>query len=117
MTYAAVAAFAASALGGAYLAWRHFTGRTPGVPLALVHGGAGAAGLALLAAALYSAGLLGHGLGTVSLGLFAAAALGGFLLFGLHLKGRTLPRAVVCVHALVAVGGFLALLAFVFLPR
>ncbi|MDE2292469.1 MAG: hypothetical protein KGL53_10330 [Elusimicrobia bacterium] len=114
MTNIAIVLFGLSACGGAYLAWRHLSGRTPGVPLALVHGAAGAAGLVVLALALQASGTLGRGLGTAALAVFVLAATGGFLLFGLHLKGRPLPKAGVLVHAAAAVVGFLALLAFAF---
>ena len=41
------------------------------------------------------------------------AALGGFYLASLHLRGTVAPKAVVLVHAGVAVAGFLTLLSAV----
>jgi hypothetical protein len=46
-----------------------------------------------------------------ALGLFVAAALGGFFLVSFHVRRQRLPSAVVVVHALVAVSAFLLLLA------
>jgi hypothetical protein len=39
------------------------------------------------------------------------AALGGFALLGSHVQGKRLPSALVVGHALLAVAGFLTLLA------
>jgi hypothetical protein len=57
----------------------------------------------------------GHGAGTrhAALGLLVVAALGGFYLASLHLRGTVAPKAVVFVHAGVAVAGFLTLLSAV----
>lgn len=51
----------------------------------------------------------------VSLILFVLAALGGFYMFFNDLKKKPNPLAVAFVHALLAVGGFVMLLAFVFM--
>jgi hypothetical protein len=100
--------FALGALGGLVMAISHFRNKRWPLGLAVVHGLAGAAGLVLLAWALY-AGTTGSYL-TLSLTLLVVAALGGFVLFANHLRGRPLPSAVVVIHALVAAGGFLLLL-------
>jgi hypothetical protein len=49
----------------------------------------------------------------VALGLFIVAALGGFGLFSFHLRKKDLPIPLVLVHAVVAVAGFLSLVAAV----
>ena len=42
--------------------------------------------------------------------LFALAALGGFVLFAMHLMKRSLPRGLIFVHGLAAVVAFVLLL-------
>jgi hypothetical protein len=44
-----------------------------------------------------------------ALGLLVLAALGGFGLLGLHLRGTPLPLSGIAVHAIAAVLGFLVL--------
>jgi hypothetical protein len=51
---------------------------------------------------------------TVSLVLFVIAALGGFYMFFNDLKKKNSPMGIAIVHALLAVGGFVMLLLFVF---
>ena len=46
--------------------------------------------------------------------LFALSALGGFYMFFNDLKGKASPLAIAFIHALLAVGGVLSLLLFVF---
>jgi hypothetical protein len=46
----------------------------------------------------------------------AVAALGGFFLVSFHARNELPPKAVVAIHALVAVAGFLLLLGAVFAP-
>ena len=45
--------------------------------------------------------------------VFAVAALGGFYLASLHLRKQVAPKAIVFVHAGLAVVGFLTLLSAV----
>ncbi|MCE9598802.1 MAG: hypothetical protein K8S54_12615 [Spirochaetia bacterium] len=97
--------FAAAALGGLYLAIRHFTGKSLPLPVALIHGAAGAAGIIALGMGLAAGGELAR----ISLVLFIVAALGGFVLFSFHLRGKPLPSLVVVIHALVAVSAFVIL--------
>lgn len=104
----ALGLFAMGAVSGLYLAVAHFRGRELKLGPALAHGAFGAAGLAALALTLARSGFTGAGTG--ALGLFTAAALGGFFLFSFHLRGKRLPSPVVVVHALAAVAAF-ALLA------
>jgi hypothetical protein len=49
-----------------------------------------------------------------ALGLLVIAALGGFYLASIHLRREIPPKAVVFVHAGVAVVGFLTLLSLAF---
>lgn len=115
MFYAVVGLFALSAVVGLVLAVKHLKGETVSIPAALFHGAAGAAGLVLYILAALRAGITP--LTGLSLGLFVAAALGGFVLFTFHVKGRPLPKALLAVHALAAVSAFLMLLSFVFMPH
>jgi hypothetical protein len=112
MFYAAIGCFALSAVSGLVLALHHLKGRPVAVPSALVHGALGASGLVLYLIAALKTGITA--LSGTSLALFVAAALGGFVLFAFHLKGRPLPKALLAVHALAAVSAFLMLLAVVF---
>ncbi len=108
----ALVLFALAALGGAYMAMLRFRGaERPPMAIALVHGGAAAAGLIALILAV--AGVPAPGLGKVALGVFVVAALGGAVLFGNHLQKRALPKNIVVIHALVAVTGFVLLLVAV----
>jgi hypothetical protein len=50
----------------------------------------------------------------ISIGLFVLSALVGFYMFFNDLKKKYSPMSVALIHALMAVGGFVALLFFVF---
>ena len=109
--------FALAALGGLTLAVMHFRsgGRErPPTALAVGHGLVAAAALVLLVIGVLGAAAGSSTLPVVALAIFVVAALGGAYLFlGKHLRGQALPSAVVVVHGLAAVAGFLVLLAFV----
>lgn len=107
-----LALFAVTALGGLILALRVFSGGTPPWALSLLHGAFGAAGLVTLYLAI--AGTGASQLAWISLGLFVAAALGGFFLASFHLRGKPHPKAIVAVHALVAVTAFAILAGLTF---
>jgi len=100
--------FALGALGGLVMAVRSFKGQSIPVPLAALHGLLGATGLVLLIVAA----LLGAASKTalIALVVLVIAALGGFYLLSFHIRKQRHPRAVIVVHALVAVIGFLTLL-------
>jgi len=77
------------------------------IPLALLHGLLAAVGLILLIIAVVqmsSAGLVG-----VALAIFIIAALGGLVLFAIHLRKRPLPNGLIVIHGLVAVIAFIVL--------
>jgi hypothetical protein len=101
--------FAVAALGGIVLAFQHFTGKNRPWFLSIVHGLVAATALVILLAAVLQGGAASPKL-YWSLGLFAAAALGGFLLFSMHLRGKPLASPVVLIHGGVAVAAFLILL-------
>jgi len=50
---------------------------------------------------------------TAALGLLVVAALGGFYLASLHMRGTVAPKGVVFLHAGLAVVGFLTLLTVI----
>jgi len=109
----ALVLFAVAAVGGAYMASVRFRGADrPPLAIALVHGAAAAAGLIALIASVAGASAP-PGLSKVALGVFVVAAAGGFVLFATHLQNRPLPKAVIVVHGLVAVIGFVLLLVAV----
>ena len=104
----AVVLFALAALLGITLAAKHLKKKDAPISLALVHGLAAAVGLVLLIIAVVqmsSAGPAG-----VALAIFVIAALGGFVLFAMHLMRKPLPRGLMFVHALAAVVAFIILL-------
>ena len=105
-----VVLFTVAALGGiAMAAMRFGTGRNPPAWLAMVHGMLGAAGLTLLAFAMFTAEI--PSLAMVGGVLILLAALGGAVLnLGYHWHGRLLPSGLVIGHALLAVAGYVSLL-------
>lgn len=107
MAWIAIALFLAAAVGGLIMAAGIFKDRKPPMALALVHGVAAAAGL-LLIAYVWLQGNANTML-LAGLGILVAAALGGFFLFSFHVRDKSHPKAVVVLHALLAVGGVGAL--------
>jgi hypothetical protein len=102
--------FALAALAGLTMAVMHFRKATPPLPvLAVLHGGFAASGLVILLLAVIKAGM--QGTSAIALGILVAAALGGFGLLSFHIRGRALPSGLVVGHALLAVAGFVTLLA------
>lgn len=105
-----IAIFAVAAVVGLTMAIAAFQGNFPPVPSAILHGVLAAAGLLLLVVAVFVKGAAGPALW--ALGFFLVAALGGFTLaLGFHARRKPLPKGLVAGHALVAVVGFLLLLA------
>jgi len=110
MLVVAAVLFALAALGGIILATLHLKKNDAPVSLALVHGLAAAVGLVLLIIVVTQ--MPSTGLAGVALVIFLIAALGGFVLFAMHLKKKMLPSALIVVHGLVAVVAFVVLLIF-----
>jgi hypothetical protein len=89
--------FGIAALGGLVLAtWK----RRP-MLLSIIHGLVAASALILLIIAVLQDGT--GALPKVALALFVIAALGGFVLFTFHLRGRQWPRGLIYIHGLLAV--------------
>jgi hypothetical protein len=108
----ALIVFAIGALGGIALATYVLRGRLAPWPLSLLHAGLGAVGLLLILYAALTTGISNVAL--AALAILAIAALGGFYLASIHLRGKVAQQPIVFVHAGVAVIGFLTLLAVVF---
>ena len=104
--------FGLGAAGGLTLAVLRVKGGNPPLGLAAGHGLAAAAGLVTLAIGVLGGHLGGAAL--ASLVLFAAAAIGGFVLISMHLKGMLIPLGLVVGHGTLAVAGFVALLLHLF---
>ncbi|MES1189533.1 MAG: hypothetical protein ABUS47_00510 [Steroidobacter sp.] len=107
----ALTIFAIAAVGGLVLANSVLRGKLAPWAVSVLHALLGATGLVLILIALI------NGAGNPVLAAFiilAVAALGGFYLASLHLRKKVAPAAVVIIHALVAVAGFLLLAGIVF---
>lgn len=100
---------AIAAVGGVVLAMKIFSGQLAPWPLSIVHALLGATGLVMLILLVLEGS--GDGRLTAALGLLVVAALGGFYLASIHVKGSIAPKNVVLIHAGVAVAGFLTLLS------
>lgn len=105
-----IAIFAVAAIVGLTMAIAVMQGNFPPVPSAILHGVFAATGLVLLLVAVFVKGAAGPALW--ALGFFLVAALGGFgLALGFHARRKALPKGFVAGHAVLAVIGFLLLLA------
>lgn len=116
MLSTAAALFGTAAVGGLLMAGMRFSG-TPRPPawLAMGHGLLAAAGLTLLIYAALTVGIPHMAL--IALGLLVIAAIGGAILNLLfHWKLLPLPVPLMLLHGLMAVAGFVFLLAALFLP-
>ncbi|MGB3835015.1 hypothetical protein [Castellaniella sp.] len=111
MLTAAIIVFAIAAVGGLILASHVLRDKFAPWALSLLHALLGAVGLILLIMTLAE----GAASQPVLVGfiLLLIAALGGFFLVSFHARKRLPPKAIVVVHAGVAVIGFLTLLSAV----
>lgn len=111
MLSVALLIFAIAAIGGLILASHVLRSRFAPWALSVLHALLGAAGLVLLIILL----LQGNAAQPVLIAfiLLLVAALGGFFLASLHLRKQLPPKAVVVIHAGLAVVGFLTLLSAV----
>jgi hypothetical protein len=103
-----------AAVGGLTLAGIRLSGKPrPPTWMAIGHGIVAVTGVGLLVYVALTTGLPTMAL--VALGFFAAAAVGGAILFlGFHMAEKALPIPLVIGHGLVAVTGFVILLLSVF---
>ena len=109
MLQAAVIVLAIGALGGLVLASYVLRGRLAPWALSLLHAALGATGLVLTALVVFGNGATVPNHAGLALLLLAIAALGGFFLASVHLRKQPGPKAVVLIHAGVAVIGFILL--------
>lgn len=100
-----------AALGGLVMAGLRFSGHAyPPAALAMLHGLLAGAALTLLLYAYFTSGLPRYA--AVATGLFVIAALGGVVLnLSYHWHRLALPKWLVATHAVVAVAGYVLLLA------
>lgn len=99
----AILLFLIAALGGVIMAVRIFRDGRPSMVVAFLHGTFAATALLLAiweAVRPGAAPLLKYGTAALVL-----AALGGFFLLSFQLRAKAHPKAVVVLHALLAVGG------------
>jgi len=111
LTYAVVV-FAIAALGGLFLASYVLRGQLAPWAVSLLHAALGATGLLLVIYAAASTGISRTAL--TALVILLVAALGGFYLASVHLRGQVAPKSVVVIHAGAAVIGFLTLVGAAF---
>lgn len=104
--------FAVGALGGLFMAVRSITGQSIPAAVAILHGILGATGLVVLLIGVLAG--TGGGTARIALAILVVAALGGFFLLSFHIRKERHPKAVIVVHALVAVIGFLTLLTAIY---
>lgn len=107
----ALTLFAIAALGGLFMATRVLRGQFAPWAISLLHAALGATGLILLIVLLLQGSTPQRVM--VGFALLVLAALGGFFLASFHLRRALPPKAVVIIHAGVAVAGFLTLLSLV----
>ena len=105
----AIIVFAIGALGGLVLASHVLRNKFAPWALSVLHMLLGAAGLVILIVMVLQ-GQTASRL-VAALALLIIAALGGFFLASLHLRQKIPPKAIVIVHAGIAVIGFLTLLS------
>lgn len=101
----AIVLFAIAALGGIVLASLRLRNRPLPMSLALIHGAVAAAGIVALIVVMAHVGHV-----ATPLVLFIVAALGGFVLFSFHLRGKNVPIPVMVIHAVIAAIGLVLLL-------
>jgi hypothetical protein len=107
----AVIVFAIGAVGGLLLASYVLRGKLAPWAVSLLHAALGAIGLLLVIYAAVTAGISHAAM--AALIILVIAALGGFFLASIHLRGTVAPKSLVFIHAGVAVIGFLTLLGAV----
>ena len=110
----AVIVFAIAAVGGLILALHVLRDRFAPWSLSILHALLGATGLVL--GLLAVVGDEGGSLILGSLLVLVVAALGGFFVASFHLRKRLPPKAIVILHALLAIVGVGLLATAVFAP-
>lgn len=114
MLQIAVLVFAIGAVGGLIMATRVLRGQFAPWALSLLHAALGATGLVLTALVVLGKMADVASIVPIALLILVVAALGGFFLASFHARKQLPPRAVVFIHAGVALIGFLCLAGGVF---
>lgn len=112
MIYSAIVLFALSTVLGLAILMKWLTKKDASKGVIYSHGAVAAIALVIL---IVYAAQNPSNFPKASIILFVIAALGGFYMFFNDLKKKSSPLAVAFIHALLAVGGFVMLLAFVFM--
>jgi hypothetical protein len=108
MIYIALVLFAIAALIGIYLISFVLQKKETPKAVALAHGGVAAAALVLI---IIHTVKTGADIWQI-IALFVLTALGGIVLFVRDIMGKTLPKSLAVVHALLAVTSFVFLLVY-----
>jgi hypothetical protein len=109
MLQGAVIVFVIGALGGLGLAAFVLRGHLALWPLSILHAMLGATGLVLTALVVFGKGEPVPANAGLALLLLVIAALGGFYLASYHVRQQPGPKAVVVIHATIAVIGVVLL--------
>lgn len=110
MLTATLVVFALAAVGGVYLGSRILSKQLAPWAVSGLHALLGATGLVLLVV-MYLERPAGAQRMGIALALLVVAALGGFYLASIHVRKEMPPKAVLVLHAGLAVAGFLTLLS------
>jgi hypothetical protein len=110
LLYSSMVIFGIAALIGVYLISHVLQNKFPPKGVALTHGGLAATALVLLIVFIYNTGadLI------QAVALFVIVALGGVIMFIRHLKGKNIPKGLAIAHGLLAIIGFIFLLAYTY---
>lgn len=111
MLYVILVLFAISAVLGLIILSRWLTHKDASKSVVYSHGIAAATGLVLLIIYAVQTPL---NYPKISIILLVIAAIGGLYMFFNDLRKKNSPMAIAFIHALLAVGGFILLLIFVF---
>ena len=111
MIYLPIILFAVAAVLGVWILMKWLQDKE--APKAIVYSHGGVAAVALVLLIVYAA-QHPNKFPQLSLILFVAAALGGFVLFFTEMLAEKRLVPVGIIHALIAVGGFITLLLFAF---
>lgn len=110
LLYSSMVIFGIAALIGVYLIAQVLQNRFPPKSVAMAHGLTAAAALVLLIVFIYNTGadLI------QAAALFILVALGGIIMFIRHLTGKTIPKGLAVAHGVLAILGFIFLLAYTY---
>jgi hypothetical protein len=113
MLYVAIGVFVVAAVFGLVNLFAIFQNRTTPKVSVFLHGGIAAVGLLMVIVyvAKHNPSLV------TSLIFFAAAALGGIIMFGIDMAKKPVPKLLAVIHPLAAAVGLVLLILFVAMPH